>query len=472
MAGKLTKISLSDDRVLHQMAEGLGFNWYSCFKPETYPASDDENRWAKIFSHADWLNMNFIRYGQAGGSLCDNAGNFKPGHDSFKQLVRVDNWAKRRGVSLLLDPFSIPKPFQFEKWEGAPLVWEKKDQYAFAVEDIDGYVNRFAIPYLRHVIHDLNCTSVKWFNFVNEPLNGGVFAAPPPFDDHVRYVEVLKALRQAMDEAGFSSVGLMGPDSNTHHFWPIPHMLKMGMDPDPYIQAYCVHQYHSYFDWDKRSTNMPGAQPMQVGIHDQLARYCSYAHERNKPYLVTEVGMFHYGWAMGDPAGIARHDNVILELEFIVRGMREKADGFLRWAWLNPGDMDGWWQLIQTTDASDAPMQSPYFGYGTLLRHVDRQAKILNVTVEHHPNQEAAVHAVAVENPDKSRSLIIINDAYSNPVQVDVEFKSPNSNLIRKIVCDPVRKYVETSLSSPVNNGEAEWNDVLSPMSITVYTTK
>ena len=41
-------------------------------------------------------------------------------------------------------------------------------------------------------------------------------------------------------------------------------------------------------------------------------------------FLVTELGMFHYGWSQGDPAGIARHDNTVLEAEFIIRAM---ADG-------------------------------------------------------------------------------------------------------------------------------------------------
>jgi hypothetical protein len=454
------------------MAEGLGFNWYAAFSDNTYPAYDDEKRWKRIFDHADWLNINFIRFGQSCGHLSEDNGSFKSEHSSFKQLKMVSNWAEKRGASLILDPFCAPAAFRYDVWDGAPLVWDKKGKYSTAINDIDGYVSKFAVPYIKHVVNELGCKSVRWFNFINEPLGGGVFAAPSGVDDHVRYVEVLKSLRQGMDEAGLQSIGLMGPDGSTHNRWPIPQMVKSGADPDSAIQAYCMHQYHSHFDWDSRSKNMTGALPMSVGINNQLAKYCRYAHERKKPYLVTEIGMFHYGWANGDPAGIARHDNVLLELEFIVRGMREKADGFLRWAWLNPGNIDGWWQLVNTTDGSDTPMQNPYYGYGTLYRYVDRQAEIIDTEVEYAVGQPVTVHAVAVQNNDGSRSLSVINDSYANPVDVVVEFEGQKGLSVRKIVTDPVRKHFECEAVTALSSDKAEWEDLLSPMSITVYTTK
>jgi hypothetical protein len=467
-----TKISIADKKVIHKMAEGLGFNWYAAFPENTYPSYSDEKRWKRIFEHADWLNINFIRFGQASGQLSDNNGNFKESHNSFQQLKMVNSWATKRDVSLVLDPFSVPKVFCYDVWDGAPLVWDKKGHYSPAVNDIDGYVSKFAVPYLKHVVNELGCKNVRWFNFINEPLAGGVFAAPPGTDDHVRYVEVLKALRQGMDEAGLQSIGLMGPDTNTLNYWPIPRMVKSGADPDSAIQAYCMHQYHSHFDWDSRSKNMTGALPMSVGINNQLAKYCQYAHVRNKPYLVTEVGMFHYGWANGDPAGIARHDNVLLELEFIIRGMREKADGFLRWAWLNPGNIDGWWQLINTTDGTDSPIQNPYYGYGTLYRYVDRQAEIIDTEIEYAAGQPVTVHAVAVQNGDGTRSLFVINDSYANPVDIVVEFEGKDGSTVRKIVTDHIRKHFESECIATLNGKTAEWHDVLFPMSITVYTTK
>ena len=464
-------ISFTDD-VVHRIAEGLGFNWYSCFRPETYPAPDDDDGWQRVFAHADWLNIGFVRYGQSAAKISDGAGGFVPGDASLAQLGRVDAWAADRGISLILDPFSVPKAFRYEPWEHMPCVWRRQGVYSPGVADLDGYVSRFVVPYVRHVVEEMGCRSIRWFNCVNEPLRGGHLATPDGVDDHVRYVEMLAAIRQGLDEAGLSAIGQMAPDTHTHTYWPIEHMLRMGADPDPHIQAYCMHHYHSHFDWDAVSDNIGGTDPMSRTIDEQLTAYCRYAHDRGKPYLVTELGMFHYGWSWGDPAGIARHDNVILELEFIVRALGRGADGVLRWSWINPGDLDGWWQLIRTVDGSFEPLRGPYGGYGTLYRHVDRQAAVLATRVQRGQGQPDTLHAVAVANPDGSRSLCVINDAYANPAAVTVRFASPAGGTLRKVVCDPVRKCEPCPPPAALADGQAEWADILSPMSLTVYTTK
>jgi len=457
------------ERVIHQMAEGLGFNWYAAYDPRTYPAADDEARWQRIFEHAEWLNMRFVRFGQSGNALCDGDGDFMPGHFSFDQLRRLNAWAEVRGMHIILDPFSIPRPHQFEPWEGAGRAWgEPNAAYALGVADIDRYVDRFVVPYVKYVVEEMGCRAVTWLNHVNEPLQGNICATPPGIDDHVRYVEVLAAIRQGLDEAGLARVGNMGPDTNTHRYWPLPHMLEQGADPDPHIQAYCMHHYHSRFDWDSSSTNIV-TDPISVTMDEQFRKYCDYAHAHGKPYLVTELGMFHYGWETGDPAGVARHDNVVLEAEFTVRAMAGGADAVLRWAWLNSGDLDGWWQLITTTDASDAPVRDPYYGYGTLMRYVGRQASVLATETTGPVGSPQTLHAAAVQNGDGSRTLLLVNDDYANCAPVLVRLAT-GGRAVRKIVYDPVRKHEDVG-EVAASGDELEHADVLSPMSLTVYTT-
>ena len=99
----------------------------------------------------------------------------------------------------------------------------------------------------------MGCTAVRWYNHVNEPLlNSFQGTTPEGIDECVRYNEVLAAIRQGLDEAGLSHIGGMGPDSCSHldGWCAIPHMIEIGADPDPLIQAYSVHQYQSRFDWD------------------------------------------------------------------------------------------------------------------------------------------------------------------------------------------------------------------------------
>ena len=76
-------------QIMRTMAEGLGFNWYSCYRPDTYPAADDEARWQKIMDHVTWLNAQFIRFGQGAHAIADKAGNFKPGHAGPLKEVSV-----------------------------------------------------------------------------------------------------------------------------------------------------------------------------------------------------------------------------------------------------------------------------------------------------------------------------------------------------------------------------------------------
>ena len=464
----LVSITVSDVLV-HRMAEGLGFNWYASYAPETYPDPRDEERWQRIFTHVDWLNMGFIRFIQHGSSICDQAGNFIPGHASFDQLCRLNAWAEEHGAAIVLDPFVIPKPHQYTPWDGAPTLWDS-GEYQLGVRDLDAYVSRFIVPYVRFVVEDLRCRAVAWFNHVNEPLRGGTAATPLGIDDHRHYVETLAAVRQGLDEAGLARIGNIGPDTHTLQYWPIPHMLEMDADPDAYIQAYCMHQYHSHFDWDAPSNALHHSEPMTKTIEEQLTPFCQYAHQRGKPFFMTELGMFHYGWERGDPAGIARHDNTILEAEFIVRALNRGADAVLRWSWLNPGTLDGWWQLIQTTDGSDAPVRDPYSTYSTLLRAIDREAQIIQVNVSC-PSAPQTIHAVAVINQDGSHSLVVVNDDYSNCAAVTITFPVGGASCVRKIVTDPVRKYHRYA-EIPCSGGLMDYADCLSPMSLTVFTTK
>jgi hypothetical protein len=112
--------------VVHTMAEGLGTNWFSGWREGTYPDPQDDERWDRLFAHLEWLNVRFIRFGQPAARLCDDVGRFQP-HDeyTFSQLRRLDAWAQRRGVTLQVDLWSVPKRFQFDPWPNHPHALEQ-----------------------------------------------------------------------------------------------------------------------------------------------------------------------------------------------------------------------------------------------------------------------------------------------------------------------------------------------------------
>ncbi len=75
-----------------------------------------------------------------------------------------------------------------------------------------------------------------------------------------------------------------------------------------------------------------------------------------------------------------------------------------------------------------------------------------------------------MDNTDGSRTLLVINDDYANCRSVLVQMPTGKATVVRKIVNDPVRKHHECG---PITvSGALEQADVLSPMSLTVYTTR
>ncbi len=458
------------DRVERTLVEGLGFNWYPGYQADTYPADDDDARWGRLLAHADHLGMNFVRFGL--GRCWADDGAFVPDRQSFSQLRRADAWAKKRGIHIMLDSWSIPPAFRFPVWEGAPTVWGNAPSPG--VGDIDGYVTRFIVPLVRHAVQELGLSSITYFNHVNEPFSGDSYSAPPGIDPHIRYVEVIRAIRQGLDAAGLGHIGQIGPGCNDIRSSPIAEMIAKGHDPDPWLAAYDQHNYHTRPDWAPDADNLHnGNLPLSDMISHHLRPQVAHANARRRPFFMTEVGTFHYGWAWGDPAGIARHDNVINELAFCVESLRAGVDGALRWAWLNPGTHDGWWQLIETVDGSDRPLPDPYHGYATVFGHIGLRAKILPSEVTRGDGQQASLHAVAVDNPDGSRALIVVNDAYADPVSIQVNLPGPDGMIYRRIATDHVRKaWVDPRWRQTCAGGGVGFADVVSPVSITVYSSR
>ncbi len=141
-------------------------------------------------------------------------------------------------------------------------VGSEGSEYQLGIEDIDGYVNRFVVPYLKYISEDMGCRAVRWYNHVNEPLRESYQAATPPEAGLTSARATWRCwppFARDSTRAGLSHIGSMGPDACTHlrECWPIPHMLEIGADPDPYIQGYCMHNYQSRFDWDPPARRHP-----------------------------------------------------------------------------------------------------------------------------------------------------------------------------------------------------------------------
>jgi len=66
------------------------------------------------------------------------------------------------------------------------------------------------------------------------------------------------------------------------------------VDFDASIGAYDLHSYTAVFD------SMSGGYPLRVAAQ-RLAEWAKFAHDRGKPFFLSELGTMGFGWGNEDP---------------------------------------------------------------------------------------------------------------------------------------------------------------------------
>ena len=144
-------------------------------------------------------------------------------------------------------------------------------------------------------------------------------------------------MRKALDREGLP-VPLSGPD-----WTDLPELKPQEIDFDPFIGAYDLHSYFARFDWQT------GQGYPLVEAEKRLKSWKQWAQERGKPLFLSELGSMVFGWGGGHP-GPSTFDAAIKDAELVVRALNAGVDGFNRWSFINRGDLDGQWQMIDTWD--------------------------------------------------------------------------------------------------------------------------
>ena len=160
---------------------GIGFNWYDGFQKDNdsegnpaHPDLADKAGWAAVYQALDDLRPGIIRFGLPPDTLVGE----KPGqintHDVYlEKLARIAGWAEKNGCTVLLDPFSVPKKFQFPTGPREQVLKKTEPYLDMAARDNDAYARDFIVPFLRNVLVERNLRAVKLFNAYNEPLMYG-----------------------------------------------------------------------------------------------------------------------------------------------------------------------------------------------------------------------------------------------------------------------------------------------------------
>jgi hypothetical protein len=265
---------------------------------------------------------------------------------------------------------------------------------------------------------------------------------------------------------------LSGPD-----WTDLPELKPPEIDFDPFIGAYDLHSYFARFDWGA-GNGYPLAQ-----AEERLRAWAQWAGERGKPLFLSELGSMVFGWG-GSDGGPSTWDAALKDAELVVRALNAGVEGFNRWSFVNRGDLDGQWQLIDTWNPATktllktyTPKPNAYFVYGLISRFAAKHSALVPTEVMGGQlDGTNRVFAAALRSPKGHGTWIVVNDApCSWPARLRVT--ADRQRRLFRYQATPVQKdnpnlQLAPSLAARFTSGQAAFDDELPAMSLTVYSTR
>lgn len=155
------------------------------------------------------------------------------------------------------------------------------------------------------------------------------------------------------------------------------------------------------------------------------------------------------------------------------------VEGFCRWSFVNRGNVDGQWQLVETWDperhcprAAIEPHPNSFFLWGLLSRFIAAGAAVAHG--DWSGGADAAhrrVFGVAVTNRDGSRTLAVVNDSETwGDLQVSVA-GAPAETVFHRYRVGFANRDDSRAEVQPEGPFDTDFADPLPPMSFTVYAT-
>jgi hypothetical protein len=407
-------IQVDGDRVVHEMAGGIGASWHAIEAPIPvvggrshggsgwggYPPAEDEAAWRQIDHLADWLGLDFCRVEFEQRIYEPRRHRFAWDSPEMRILYRILDWCQRRQADVFLQQMWANVDWNaFPEFRGDPVkrVHSGPRSLKDFAEGLAGLVE--------HLLKVKHYTCIKWLCINNEPGYDWSWWQRPP-NQPMSLRDGLAAVRAALDRRGIH-LPLSGPD-----WTDLPPLEPSKIDFDQFIGAYDLHCYNARFDWMQG----PG-YPLQQAAR-RLSAWRRWSGARGKPLFLSELGSMVFGWG-GTNAGPRSFPAAIKDAELVLRGLNLGVDGFNRWSFINRGDLDGQWQMIETWNAQThsllkkfTPASNSFFVYGMLSRFTAKHSRVLKTAVGGGQiGGLPRVFAAALRSPQDKLTVVVLNDA-------------------------------------------------------------
>lgn len=212
---------------------------------------------------------------------------------------------------------------------------------------------------------------------------------------------------------------------------------------------------------------------MTMASHvERVKGFAAAAHQQGKPLFVAEMGTL---------GGLSA---ALTDAEKIVRDLPAGADGFNRWSFINRGDLDGQWQLLQTWDTAHkklldvyTPYPNAYYVLGLLSRFTAKHSTVLGCRVTGGTvGPHERVFAASLRSPKGNLTLAVLNDAERGwDATIDFRTLPATSRLYRYDVSQADKDRTDLTIRPQaefgVTGAASSFHDKLAPQSLTIYTT-
>jgi len=410
------RIRVDTDHVVRTMQGGIGASWHAIETPiwgreadgdpwagsawGANPPPDDGQGWQALYHLAEWLGLDWCRVEIEQRMYEPARGKFDWDNADMRTLYRILDWAERKQVDVFFQQM-----FSNVAWNAYPALRRNpKGVLTSAPYSLEDFADGFA-TLAEHLLRVKGYHCIKWLCITNEP--GCDFSSwQGPDGKPLPFTPGVKAVRAALDRKGIG-VPISAPD-----WTDLPELDPAKIDFDAYIGAYDIHSYMSKFDGEKEDAYT------LTQAEKRLSKWAAWAHARNKPLFLSELGTQTYGWGYSNPSPDS-YASSLKDASLIVRAIRAGVDAVNRWSFINRGDLDGQWQLIDTWDITRnrllpafTPHPNSYYMIGLLTRFIAKHSGVLASVAEGGADQNGQqVFVAAFRSPGLQHTFVFVNDA-------------------------------------------------------------